>query len=271
MNELENIQQIAGQLQWPGFYGDEQLPEGVSTPMLTLPPGWNQVSLEKHLPAPLRIEEQAKLSNVESLVAYLGEFEATPRVFANESSKEVLAVLDPTQDGEPSHQSHTAVLALEFAPEWKIWKRFCGSYVSRKEFVRFVENNLDEITGDFSGAKILEMCRDLKAKRTGEIDVSEDLEHGDRRLTISNAQHVSSGSGDNQVTFPEHIEVELRVFKGEAKFRFQARLRWELSQGNELSFAIDLRDSEIVEEQAFNDIVSEVENTLDLSVLSGQL
>lgn len=276
MTEKTETEAMAEYLKEPYFVNENQLVDGKNC-VFYLPPGWTKGDLAEYLDKPLRIKQQTVVHDVVSFHQYAVEFwndeieqPVVPRLFGDESQKQIVAVLDPTMPDKPSHQSHTLTLKMEYSPEWLLWRKIAGRYCTRTEFTRFIENNLEFIVGDFSGAKILEMCRDLKATNTSELNINEDLEHGTRRLTFNSSQRVAASKpgSDVQVTFPEIIKIELRVFKGYTKFDFQARLRWDF-QDNNLMFAIDLRDSEVVEENAFCQVVQEVIDTTSLPVLRG--
>jgi len=242
--------------------------EGDEHSIVLLPPDWRSEKFLPQLAAPLRIRQTTVVQDRASLKAYADIFcdeDNKPRLFADERSKQIMAVLDPIEKGQPSHQDHVCLLSLDYSPEWEIWKRFCGDYVPRTKFVRFVENNLESIIGDFAGTKILEMCRDIKATNMSDLKIQENTSSGGRKLSFNSNQNVTDGGG---CAFPETIEVELRVFKGDVPFKFEARLRWDY-QDNELSFAIDLKASEIVEEKAFTQIVEDVIEDIGLPVLRG--
>jgi len=259
---------MAGQFQNPAILNPEDIGLDPDNPaMVGLPPGWSVKSFESFLPAPLRIQQRTVLTDTQSFCVYVEKFNGKgARLFGNSEEQVVVAVLDPVMPGQPSHQEHTAALKLTESPEWKVWQAFCGEYWTRDKFVRFIENNMEQVVGDFSGAKLLEMCRDIKATTTRDAIISEDLEGGSRKLKISKDDSVTSGS--SKVPFPEFLELKLRVFRGEIDFKFQARLRWDLTDGK-LTFAIDLRNSEIVEEQAFNEICDRIKANLKLPILKG--
>jgi uncharacterized protein YfdQ (DUF2303 family) len=266
---MDDIKEIAGQLQEPVIYDSKELLKTPgSTPVGLLPPGWTWTDLSFLMPAPDRIRQTTVVHDVSSFAQYLGEFQGGvgPRIFADDTKAEITAVLDPTVENVPSHQSHVLKLKLSLAPEWLLWKAFCGEYRSKKDFTRFIENNLDQVTGDFSGAKILEMCRDLKATTTKNLEVKEDPGEGNRSLKFSG--DVSARGGPAKVAFPEIISVLLRVYKGDTAFQFSARLRWDIER-EEMIFAVDLRDDAIVEEDAFGQIVDSVAKHTGISVLRG--
>jgi uncharacterized protein YfdQ (DUF2303 family) len=266
-----DINEFVGQLAQPEIIDADYLGDHVGDlKILVTPPGWRTNQLTELLPAPLKIQSEIVVNDVESFSSYLADFVdqgTPPRVFADEATKSIVAILDAHQKNKPSHQYHRVTLLMHESPEWEIWKKFCGEYVNKSVFTRFIENNMEQIIGEFSGVKLLEMCRDIRATSGSSAEFKEDLESGQRQLAVSNESGVTAGK--SRIAFPELINVQLRVFKGDIEFDFQARLRWDYTDG-QLTFAIDLKDYRIVEELCFLKIAEQVATKTELHVLTGK-
>lgn len=253
------------------------------TPFLGIPPGWSTESLEDYLPAPIDIEAHREFYDVDSFAIYLKthaladdslqEHETVccdPLImYANESQKHICAILDSSLPDYPSHERHRATLSLQFSPEWETWKAFCGKYVSRKTFTRFVENHLENIVGDFSGGKILEMCSGLKLSVKSDTDINEIKSDGKRSLEFRSSAQAQGTLNGTRVSFPETIEVDLRIFKNLETYTFKPRLRWDIDQ-NEIVFCIDLIEAAVVEEKAFNKVLEQVKDQVGQKPLMGR-
>ena len=229
------------------------------TPLLVLPPGWNQKSMEQYLPQPVKLMAHPTFSKTESLFDYVKDFSAANttqlRIFADDEKFRISVVLDPHQDGRPSHQNHTATLAFHRAPEWDAWREISGMWLSPTPFRRFLENHLEYITGEeFNGTKVLEMCRSLSVKYKGETHIKTDGTGANRSLEIS---EETEGGGKvspdlySTVPFPEFLEIELRIFRNCEVFQFKPRLRVHVEGQHDVQFCIDLMEPSIVEERAF--------------------
>lgn len=242
-------------------------------PILLSPPGWGHTKLEKLLPAPLRIMESPVFNHPESFASYYNTFAGDgTRIFADDETKTIVSVFDGSDPGAPGHGDHTCALGMAEAPEWSVWKNASGHPLNRNMFTRFIENNLDYITetGGMSGAQILSMCRDLRVKGSGDLNVKEDYTDGKRSLDLKiNHQVGGNGGSGDIIPFPEELTVSLRVFKNSDRFDFKARLRWDIKD-HELYFIIDLADSSIIEDDAFSEVVAEVGKRCEQEPLLGK-
>lgn len=243
-------------------------------PVLQLPPGWSSEHLEKLLPAPLRIKESPVFNEVDSFAEYYRVFAADTgtRLFADDEKREIVVIFDGAAPGLPGHGDHCATLKMLPAPEWKVWVTADGSKKTAVHFTRFLEKNMDYIIekDGMTGAGLLSMCRDLRVKSTGELNVTENYEDGKRNMVFQTNAEVSGGKEGTHVPFPEFIKVSLRVFKNADRFEFTARLRWDANPNEGVHFIIDLPEVEIVEDDAFTEVLKDVESATGQRVLRGR-
>lgn len=245
------------------------------SPNLVLPPGWTSQSVEHLLPAPLKVIESPVFNDVDSFCYYYQVF-AKPnggtRLYADDTATSITAVFDGSEPDQPGHGFHRTSLKMVLSPEWEVSKKKDGVSMDRNAFTRFLEKNLEYINATdegMSGAKIMSMCRDLRVKGTGDVNITENYADGKRSLDIKLNHQMGGNSPDGTlIPFPETLKVALRVFRNTQHFDFQARLRWDIKDKS-LSFIIDLPEVSTVEDEAFAKIVRQVETNLAATVLRG--
>lgn len=275
MNKLSDLESTTSKTEVESAIENAKEPiyrEFEDMPFQLLPPNWSAKELPHLLPQPLRIVESPIFNHPESFARYYKIFaESSTRIFADDNKKQAVSVFDCSEPHEPGHGDHRATLAMQEAPEWEVWKKISGKKLDRSDFSRFIEKNLDFITDEsgMSGADILGMCRDLRIKGSGDIIAKEDYTNGKRSLDIKLNHQVGGNTETGElIPFPENVTVSLRVFKNAARFDFKAQLRWDIKQ-EQLYFTIDLAESSIIEDDAFQKVVETIEAECDQSVFIG--
>ena len=71
-----------------------------------------------------------------------------------------------------------------------------------------------------------------------------------------------------QVSFPEKLQLRLRVFKGASAFDIGVHLRQRVNRGS-LTFWISIPDIDAIIESAFDAVIEEVEEATGLECLKG--
>ena len=243
-------------------------------PHLMLPSHMSSESLERFLPAPIRVKGLYAFEDPTSFARYIDEFkEGGTRVFADFDKYRFLAVINGSLKDAPAHSDHRATLNMTTAPEWKAWVEKNGKKMQPREFAMFLENHIREITGDFTGSDLLAMCRGLRTHIKGGMHADESISEGRRSLAFSMDTRVAgsrpTGDGqDREVAFPETIQVTLKVFNHVAAYVFEPRLRWDADDKG-VVFWYDLIDPVIVQRAAFEQVVGEVNTATGLKAYVG--
>lgn len=232
-----------------------------------LPPGWTQeYDSDKYQEVPTYLQQASTFETMADFIGYLG-FHADNKdstIWAESGNNPViLAIIDAHQKNLPSFERHKALLPLTRSVEWVAWSNISGKWLQAGEFTEFLEDNLEFITGDFSGAKVLEMCRDLSIKTDGETKVRADVAEGRRSLSITQNSEVKG----KDVAFPEFLTASLRVFKDYSPSEFEVRLR--VNSDNGVKFQIKLADKDLVEEKAFDAVLEKLRTDLVAAELDG--
>ena len=253
------------------------------TPILCIPPGWTTDELLNLQDAPKRIKERRVFNDPASFAAYVAAFvsegEAPPIFYTGKGpdaaaplvadNHEFSVTFDGNTPAGPGHCDHRAVLNLHYSPEYTTWRMSEGTKMGREEFTRFIEQNLTHIEvkeAGMSSADILNMCRKLRVRGKGDIDVNEDLKNGVRGLNISVNHTVSGATKDGDyIPFPETIQAKLRMFRYCETFSFHVQLRWQV-QDHELFFYIDMPHHQIVLETAISALSASLSERLKAPV-----
>lgn len=236
-----------------------EITEIKGVPYAKIPHGHTLESLEKLLPNPTRIRAQPLLLDVEAFGEYFKEFQQDgTRIFVDDRDFTFTSVFDSDTPDLAGHGDHKATLQFFKSHEWSGFRAISRDYVSRDKMARFLEQNIDYITGEFSGVRLLDMTRKLTMKIRGDIDINEDLANGVRGLVVSGNTTVKAKEGDNYIPFPEKIDINVRIFKHCPAYKLEARFHWKL-QNDDILLALDLIDPDGVEESAFNQVIESVE------------
>jgi len=251
-----------------------KIEEQCGMPIAFIPPDHKIKELGHLLEKPLHVIGNPEFLDAESFGEYYKEMAEDDdkgvnrtRIFVDDRVFNFEAVFDSNAKDDPGHGRNRASLRFFRSHEWEGFKGASGSAMNRQRFARFLEQNIDYIVGDFSGIKLLDMCRKLKIRVKGDIDVTEDMAAGERGLTISGNQAVSGG--DQSIPFPEVLKVNLRIFKHCHNYELEARLNWNLDHG-EIQFTFDIVDPEGVEEKAFNEVIKDVESAAGKKPIRGK-
>lgn len=236
-------------------------------------------------PLPQFVKQAVTLQDEGSLVLYANKFKNNDTLlFANMDTSVIVAAIDyhnipannrmgevpagtPNSD-KPSAQllAHIATLALPHSEEWKIWNGIDGKLMPQLNFVRFLEeNSLDVITPD--AASLIEVCRDLQALR--KVNFTSVV-----RLNSNNAERLeyvdeTKANTKGGVEIPTSFTLNLPVYFNGKSYDLDARLRWELDDGD-LKLGIKLIRAEKLRQTVFKEIVGAIGDATLLDVTYGK-
>lgn len=219
-----------------------------------LPPGWTEkYDPDSTVEKPKYMEKRRSLDTIDDLIDYCEEFsegDPTPHVWMDRDSTAVLAVLDPAQRGSPSFERHLAQARLKKTAQYKAWSQASEKWMDPRAFGRFLEDHVEDITGEFSGAKVLGMARDLNVKVNGEADLKIDVSSGERKVRMEAGTKLLGA----ETVFPEFITATMPVFRYTEKIDFQVRLRAEVDSTGP-RFQIVMPEDEIVVDTTFDNLL----------------
>lgn len=184
-------------------------------------------------------------------------------LWADIDARKVTAILD----GMDGLRKHTATLALKTSREWDEWMKIDGKLLPQVEFAQFIQDHISTI-GEPAGALLVDICETL----VGSADVqwkSQQLDrNGQRKFVYEEVVNGQAGAkGD--LSIPTELTLVLRPFQGSEQLLITARFRFRLA-GGAVQLGVKLVEPERVLEDAFNQVVNEVQALVPVHVNHGR-
>lgn len=266
---VKTISTELGELLLSGVAKDAHFIGEGGVPYTVVPNGFAVKSLEHLMASPARKRALVTVRDTESLLGYLrAHDEQRTAIFANDDALCVLAIVDYHGPAGPGFAEHVVELKLERRPEWKTWLEANKRAMNQATFAQFVEDNLPDIAAPV-GAVVLEVVRTLEARKKVNFLSAVRLQDGNREFTYEEQTDASAAKGTLKV--PEVFTLGLQPFRGAAKYRLDARLRFRIEDGGKLTLWYDLVRPHLVLEGAFADVVKEIAAATSLEVRIGSV
>lgn len=237
------------------------VPEGFSLQEVTSPYG---LPLE---PAPY-IAQSVELYDKDSLVAYVKRhITPTTAIFADPFKDTFHAAIDWHAAEEAGFNAHKAVLKLQRSEEWTRWSKISGTLMPQADFARFLEENAADVA-EPDGADLLEIARDLSAKRKVNWKAGVRLQNGDQAFEYSEETEATAKSARGEVAVPNKFILRIPVYLGEPTVEIGAFLRYR-ADGGGLMLGVELHRPVFVQQAAFKQIGLDVAERTECAVLTG--
>lgn len=223
--------------------------------------------LGRYRDTPRRKQGVVTLNTAASLVQYVATHRLDGTVlYADWQQARVIAVLNDHDPGAPGWGDHRAVLALRKTPEWKSWLAHNGQLGSQVAFAEHIEDMAPTIV-DPPAADMLELAQTFHASSS--VDFTQQNRLTDGQVQLSYRETVAAKAGQSgQLTIPPTFLLRLAVFEGSEPVEVGVRLRYRLREGNlTIGYAID--GPELVEREAVERVVAEIEEGTELTALRG--
>lgn len=178
-------------------------------------------------------------------------------LWADESRRQITAVLDDSYGGSPGWAQHTATLQLEHDEDWVKWTRRNAQLMDQETAAEFVEDLLHTVV-EPDAADLLEIVSTLQIHRQMVVGQTVRLNSGATQITYSDEDNAGAGRSETgTLTVPNRIVIRVPVFVGAAPVEFTARFRYR-QQGRALKVAYIIDRLRLVERDAFAKVVAEV-------------
>lgn len=239
---------------------------------IQVPPGATIQSFEGLLKAPLRLKASPMFHDIKGFADYADEFKSEgTRIYVDEAHLRFFTIFDHHSPDQPTWAEHSASMTLQLSPEWQRFIAINGREMTPIQFAELIEDNQEYISAEgMSAADLLTMAQSFKADFSGnQFDVESTLHNGLRQLHVRNSAVLNGKRQDNIfVSFPEQLNLNLRVFKYQTKYAIKVWLRYRATQ-EKVTFLIKIPDPDGIHEQAFDAIIADVKEATKLKVLKG--
>lgn len=223
--------------------------------------------IDKLQPTPRRKTGTVEFITAESFITYANTHKgAGTAIFGDRDGAKVVGVLDGHSALAPGWGEHRAVLKLELERRWQDWAKLDRKQVGQEAFVEFLEDHKADIASP-DAAELIEVCTALRGKKGVEWASGVDLQTGAIQLSYQETLEATSAR-KGTLTVPAHLTLGLKVYRGQAPYRVDARLRWRITDGK-LAFVLVLDAPEDVIDAAFADVVEAIGTSVELPVLFG--
>lgn len=217
---------------------------------------------------PHRKKAAVKVLDAASFIEYYTLFsDENSRVFADETTAKVLAVLDyhGAGDNAPRWGQHRLSLDLRYSEEWSRWTKANGTKKTQIEFAEFIEDNTPDIQSP-PAATMLELAREMAAKT--EVDFSSAIRMSNGQVQLKYTEQVKGTYGSGNVEIPEEFVIGIPVFVGTPRVAIRARLRYRLVSGK-LTIWYDLLRHDAVQREAFLAVLAGIKDGLTVTIING--
>jgi uncharacterized protein YfdQ (DUF2303 family) len=199
--------------------------------MLTMPADAKIAEIPKEkLETPRFLCAAPMFNEVGAFIAYVNSFkDDATRIFYHDSGVfEAIFDYHRTAD-DPRHGDHRASLALQHAPEWKIWTANNGKQMGQREFAEFIEDNAADLLQP-SPADMLEVATGLQTTCGATFRRAINQANGTVQVQFDENIEAKVAGGNKDV--PATFVVALRPFMGCNRYQVECRLRYRASGGN---------------------------------------
>jgi uncharacterized protein YfdQ (DUF2303 family) len=141
-----------------------------------------------------------------------------------------------------------------------------GKMLDQSAFAEHLELGQGEIV-DPPAAAMVELAKTFEANTKVQFKEAVVLESGERKLMFDQTITAKAGQkGD--ITIPREFTVGLAPYEGTDRFKVVCRLRYRIEEGR-LRIGYAMARPEAVLEEAFRDIVTEIETATGLTAFAG--
>lgn len=247
----------------------QELTPGKIYAFVTPDRGVHQVDLtgDQYKDQPTRKKGTTTLRDSASFLAYFGKHaDANSEVYGDAERLTLTAVLNANTADTPRWGDHRAVLALRTTDAWKQWLDKDGKLMSQEQFAEFLEDHIPELLEPDS-ATMLEIAQSIQGVAKAEFQSGTRLSTGERALKYVETIQAKAGQ-KGELVIPETFVIGLVPFEGSEGYRLTARLRYRIN-GGPLQLGYKLERPEDTLRTAFQDVVTAIDEAIDVPVLNG--
>ncbi|NYT59460.1 DUF2303 family protein [Alcaligenaceae bacterium] len=253
--------------------------------LIAVPEGWSletDARLEQLQNAPYRKKGHSAFKAPDSFVAYVNKHKQTESLLYaqvnaqnNAAPLTIRAVFNDHQgaglnDTNAGWCDFTASLAPQASHEWKTWTELNSKPMSQFEFALFIEDNIKDVAteeGYPSGTEMLKMALQFELSQDKRIKSAIRIQSGG--TNIEYVDNDDAATVERMQAFDKFM-LGIPVFwQGQAYF-LEAKLRYRVREGV-LKLWYDLVRSDLVVDDAVKQILADVQQKTDVTVLYGEI
>lgn len=249
------------------------------TPLAVLPQGYALRELDHLLPQPTRKKGTVELHDADSFVRYVNDH-ATPdsRIYVNADFSNghvsMVCVLNEneTSAGQANWRDHRAVFTPRTTPEWQAWSGKDKVKMTQSELGEFIEYHMPEIHSPEGSrypkpADLLTFALYLTETRKVRFRSGKNLQNGQVQLEyVEESDDNTKGKLDIYDTFA----IVVPPFMNGTAYQLEAKLRYRISRDGDLSMWFELQRLEKSLEDATRDLLAQVQEKTQITVLFGK-
>ncbi|MBC6444594.1 MAG: DUF2303 family protein [Alphaproteobacteria bacterium GM202ARS2] len=224
--------------------------------VLVVPQGCDVHAMPPVEPPLPRIRQNPVFHDEASFIAYVQRFKTVEtQLFAEPgfiaTKPHVTAVFDYHHaSGDPDRLAHIAVFHPRYSDQWKLWTGATLG-MEQAEFAEFIEENRTDIV-DPPAAQLLDMARNFRASKKTNYDAVVYQANGDIKIGYDETTDAKG-----EVAVPAELELGIPVYFRGNPYSVSVFMRYRVGTGN-VTFFLKVDRADIIENDAFNDIVSRI-------------
>lgn len=218
--------------------------------------------LAKHAKAPIRVEEDVRLTDFDSFIAYLNEFgSAASAVFVSLEHGKFSGIIDYHSGGEaPAFCAHKVQFTATKTKDWLDWLSISDRPLSQTEAAEFIEDHIDSIVTP-SGSEMLEIASTITAQKKVDFRSGTKLDNGQIEFVYNEIIDGKAGASGS-LHIPQSIFLALTPFESADAFRVECKFRYRIKEGS-LSIIFHLARPDLVWRDAIQSVLENVHEKLD--------
>lgn len=250
-------------------------PEPIPTPeggvAVVVPEGCRLEQLKPHDPPLLRIQQHVTMHDAESFVAYIKRFKGeTTRIFAEpgflstDNRARMAAIIDYHEAKDAKHKGHSATYTPRYSEQWKRWHAVCQKPLTQTEFAELIEEARADIQ-EPNAANLMDIVRTFKANK--KVDYDSVVYQPDSGVVLNYSEKVEQKGASG--ILPEKMALGIPVYFRDVAYKVPVFIRFRVGNGG-VTFQLKLDRADIIEDEAFNTLVSSVSDRAEVEAYLGR-
>jgi uncharacterized protein YfdQ (DUF2303 family) len=250
---------------------------GAAAPIAALPEGITLHSLERYLPAPLRIDGTTEIHSYAEFVDYVNQYQnpgarvfVSPELVFLKGGTAATAYLDFPQPGAPRFAPHQALLKVKPSLEYETLTAIDGKLMNQDTFARTLEM-LQPLCTSMAGADLLDMVRTIALTSAGTFKSYEDDYSGSVDFVYDVKVAANAGTQAKKLEVPKLITFEMPLIQGGAVVQITTQFAYRIpaEAGGKVELGLRIPDRKYIERDVLLGITKSLAADTKLPVAIG--